>query len=282
MKILITGANGMVARTAAMVCGKFGDEVIALDRTRLDIADCEVVISVIGDEKPDAVLNCAAFTNVDLAEKEEAACYAANADGPENLAVACKENGAVLVTISTDYVFGGKKNGFYTEEDTPDPISVYGRSKYEGELRAAAANPAAVIVRSGWIYGSGGNNFLSKIPEMLAGRQSFTAIGDVFGTPTNANDLAHRLRELAVSNASGIFHIANTGDGTTYHGFAAAVCEAIGADPALITKISGTELERPAPRPCNSRLASVRSEKFEPMPYWADSLRNYLASPLVS
>ncbi|MBX3289007.1 MAG: dTDP-4-dehydrorhamnose reductase [Acidobacteria bacterium] len=282
MKILITGANGMVARTMANICEKLGDEVVALDRARLNIADREAVMSVIGGESPDAVLNCAAFTNVDLAEKEEAACYAANADGPENLAMACKESGSALVTISTDYVFGGKKEGFYTEEDTPDPISVYGRSKYEGELRTEAAYPAAVTVRSGWIYGSGGINFLSKIPEMLAENKPFTAIDDVFGTPTNANDLALRLRELALSNASGIFHVANTGDGTTYHGFAAAVCDVIGAERELITKISGAELERPAPRPCNSRLASIRSEKFEPMPHWADSLRNYLASPLVS
>ncbi|MBX3244199.1 MAG: dTDP-4-dehydrorhamnose reductase [Acidobacteria bacterium] len=281
MKILITGSNGMVARTAAQVCRELGDEVVALDRARLNIADREAAMSVIDLEKPDAVINCAAFTNVDLAETEEAACYAANADGPENLALACKESGSAFVSISTDYVFGGKKEGFYTEEDTPDPISVYGRSKYEGELRTEAAYPAAIIVRAGWIYGPGGINFLSKIPEMLEEKKPFTAIGDVFGTPTNSYDLALRLRELALSKASGIFHLANIGEGTTYYGFAATACDVIGAKSELVSKIKGADLDRPAPRPVNSRLASVRPGSFDPMPHWLTSLRGYL-SPFVS
>lgn len=279
MKVLITGAKGMVARTAANLCRSLGDDVVAFDRKQMDISDREAVRFAVEHERPDAVLNCAAFTNVDLAETEEKPCYAANADGPENLALACKATGAALVTISTDYVFGGKKEGFYNEDDIPDPISVYGRSKYEGEVRVTEANPSAIIIRSGWIYGPKGINFLSKIPEMLFEKRAFTAIDDVFGTPTNSRDLAFRMRELAASKAAGIFHIANTGNGTTYYGFASKVCEIIGADASLVTKIRDADLERPAPRPVNSRLTSIRRGMFEPMPHWADSLKNYLSSP---
>ncbi len=186
MKIIITGANGMVARSAIEHCRQLGDDVVACSRQDLDISDAERTLSVIRSEQPEAVINCAAYTDVDGAESNEAACYAANADGVENLANACKAADARFVTISTDYVFDGTKTDFYTQRDTPNPQGLYARSKLEGEIRARYAYARSVIVRSGWIYGSGGTNFLSKIPSLLSEGRSIKAINDAYGTPTYA------------------------------------------------------------------------------------------------
>src|SRR5688572_11822079 len=204
MTVLITGANGMVARAAVKYCRTLGDDVAALTHGELEISDRESVFAAFERTRPSIVLNTAAYTNVDGAETNDKDCYAANAAGPENLAAASREYGAAFVTISTDYVFDGKKEGFYTEADEPNPQGVYARSKLEGEQRAAAVNPDAAIVRSGWIYGEGGTNFLSQIPELLGRGKKITAITDSFGTPTYAFDLAARLRELAEVNAKGI------------------------------------------------------------------------------
>ena len=278
MKVLITGANGMVARAVAAHCSMIGDEVHAMTRADLDISRREKVFEVLGVVRPDAVINCAAYTDVDGAESNEEAAYAANAEGPENLAASTLEFGTALVTISTDYVFNGTKEGFYTEADPPDPQSTYARSKYEGELRSAAANPSSVIVRSGWIYGHRGTNFLSVLPDLVRRGQRFKAIDDSFGTPTFADDLAVRLRELAGMKAAGIHHATNSGDGTSYYDFALAVVEAMKADPQLIDGVSDAEMKRPAARPRNSRLRSERSSDLGLLPLrdWQDALTDYL------
>jgi dTDP-4-dehydrorhamnose reductase len=275
MKILITGANGMVARAAIAHCTSLGDDVIGLTRAELDISDSYAVQAKVADVDPDAVLNCAAFTDVDSSESNEVTAYAANADGPENLAIACREVGARFLTISTDYVFDGEKDGFYVEDDLPNPLSVYGKSKYEGEQRAVAANPEAIIVRSGWIYGPGGTNFLSVMPGLLGEGKSLTAVSDSLGTPTYAVDLVSRMREIIELDGGGIFHITNAGAGTTYYGFGQKICEIKDFDQSLLTPITDAELKRPAQRPANSRLASLR-EEFEPLPHWSDSLEAYL------
>lgn len=275
MKVLVTGANGMVARATIAHCTSLGDEVIGLARTELDIANRDEVLAVVDSIRPSAVLNCAAFTDVDGSEISEVKAYAANADGPENLAAACKQFGSRFLTISTDYVFDGDKDGFYVEDDLPNPLSVYGKSKYEGELRAAAANPDVIIVRSGWIYGPGGTNFLSVMPRLLGEGKSLTAVSDSLGTPTYAVDLVRRMRELLKQESRGIFHITNTGEGTTYYGFGQKICEIKGFDPSLLAPITDAELKRPALRPANSRLASSK-EEFEPLPLWSDSLEKYL------
>lgn len=278
MRVLITGANGMVARAAIGHCTALSDEVIAVSHGELDVSQREKVFKTIEGTAPEAVLNCAAFTDVDGAETNEDAAYAANAAGPENLAAACKEFGATLVTISTDYVFDGTKDGFYTQDDQPNPQSAYARSKYEGELRSAAANPQSIIVRSGWIFGHGGTNFLSVVPELAAKGKRFKAIADSFGTPTFADDLAVRLRQLAVARAAGIFHATNSGDGTTYYQFAVTAAEALGAGSRMIERVSNTELKRPAARPRNSRLKCIRSNEvgLAPLRDWIEALNAFL------
>lgn len=278
MKILITGANGMVARAAARHCGETGDEVVSLNRGDLDIGDSEAVITALDHVRPDALINCAAYTDVDGAEVHQEAAFAANSAGVANLAEACKAVNAAFVTISTDYVFDGAEPGFYTQRHTPNPQGVYARSKREGEVRAFDAYPRSVIVRSGWIYGDGGTNFLSVMPKLLRAGQPITTINDSFGTPTFALDLATRLRELAAADLPGVYHVTNSGEGTSYFGFAEEVCEIGGFDKALLQPTSHTELKRPAPRPVSSKLRCLISEKlgFKPMRNWEDALAEFV------
>jgi dTDP-4-dehydrorhamnose reductase len=279
MKILITGANGMVARAAIKYCRSIGDDVIELTRQELDISNRDAVFEALVIYQPDAVLNCAAFTDVDGAESRPEAARDTNTNGVRFLAEGAKEYRAKFVTISTDYVFDGSKMDFYTENDVPNPRGVYAVTKYEGELAAAAANDEAVIVRSGWIYGHGGTNFLSVMHQLLADRKKIKAISDAYGTPTFANDLAGRLRELAALNATGIFHATNSGPGTSYLGFAEKVCEIAGFDKGLIEPVSNNDLKRPAPRPVSSKLASVRIEGLglAPLPDWESALAKFLS-----
>lgn len=280
MKILVTGANGMVARAAAKYCRSIGDEVTALSRSELDIADHRSVTGVLGDVRPDAVLNCAAYTNVDGAETEKQRSYDANATGVENLAEACRRIEARFVTISTDYIFDGSKTGFYTQRDTPQPRGVYAQTKYYGEILARNTYARSIIVRSGWIFGSGGTNFLSVVERLLAEGKSIKAISDAYGTPTYAADLARRLRELAELDLPGVYHVTNSGEGTSYLGFAQEVGTIGGLDTQLIEPVSMKELSRPAPRPASSKLACLFSERLglSPLPDWKEALESYLTA----
>lgn len=269
----------MVARAAREYCEKIGDDVVALTRAELDIADEAAVRAAVAELRPDAILNLAAFTDVDGAESRAEACNAANVEGVRNLALAAAEHGVRFVTVSTDYVFSGEKDGFYTEDDVPEPKGVYAVSKYEGERAAAEANPEAVIVRSGWIYGRGGTNFLSVMHRLLGEGKAIKAISDAFGTPTYGADLARRMRELAASDFTGVIHVTNSGEGTSYAGFAKKLAELGGFDSGLIEEVSGETLKRPAPRPRNSRLATVRDAKnLGALPDWEDALKRFLLS----
>lgn len=279
MKILITGANGMVARAAIKYCRSIDDDVIELTRQELDISNRDAVFEALVIYQPDAILNCAAFTDVDGAESRPEAARDTNTNGVRFLAEAAKDYRARFVTISTDYVFDGSKKDFYTENDVPNPRGVYAITKYEGELAAAQVNDEVAIVRSGWIYGHGGTNFLSVVHKLLADGKNIKAISDAYGTPTFAHDLARRLRELAARKDSGIFHVTNSGPGTSYLGFAEKVCEIGGFDKGLIEPVSNNDLKRPAPRPVSSKLASVRIEKLglAPLPDWETALADFLS-----
>jgi dTDP-4-dehydrorhamnose reductase len=280
MKVLITGANGMVAKATIKYCKNIGDEVSGFTRQQLDIADFKQVNEIFTQEKPGAVINCAAYTDVDGSETNIETCYKANAIGVENLALACKKIDAKFVTISTDYVFDGTNEGFYTQQDTPNPISVYGKAKLDGEQRVKNAYARSIIVRSGWIYGNHGTNFLSVMHNFLADGKNIKAIFDSYGTPTFADDLALRLRELAELDLPNIYHVTNSGEGTSYAGFAEKVCEIKGFDKNLLEYAKSESLKRPAPRPKNSKLACLFSEKIglKPLPNWEESLAKFLGT----
>ncbi len=278
MKILITGGNGMVARATAAYCRSIGDEVFSFTRQDLDISSAEEVKAAFEKLRPEAVINCAAYTNVDGAESDRSAAEAVNSLGPEILANACRSIDSGFVTISTDYVFDGQFDGFYTQRDTPHPLGIYGKTKLEGERRASNAYARTVIVRSGWIYGAGGTNFLSVMRRMLAAGGKVKAIADSFGTPTYAADLAKRLRELAELNVPGIFHVTNEGEGSSFASFAEELCRITGSDPTLVVPVSHSELQRPAPRPTSSKLACLYSRAFglRPLPEWKEALNTFV------
>jgi len=273
MKVLITGAGGMVGTALRELCEASGDTVYAYDRGNLDITNAEDVWRRVDNAKPDAVINCAAWTDVDGCETDEKRAFAVNAHGPENLARASREMNATFVTISTDYVFDGTKEGFYTEEDKPNPLSVYGRAKFEGEQRSQETNDTSIVVRTGFIFGRGGKNFLSTIIERARRRESIKAIVDSYGTPTYARDLSQRLRELAELKRGGIFHVTNSGGGASYMEFAreAIKCADLGEPP--IEEVLTESLKRPAPRPQNSRLGSILG--LAPLPNWHDALARF-------
>ena len=278
MKILITGANGMVAQATAKHCRSLGDETLALTRQELNIANEKAVLDAFEREKFDAVINCAAYTDVDGSETNQQLCWGANAVGVENLATAAKAIDCAFVTISTDYVFDGANEGFYTQRDTPNPQGIYAHSKYLGENLARKIYARSIVVRSGWIYGHGGTNFLSVMHNLLAEGKSIKAIYDSFGTPTFADDLARRLREVAELDLPCIYHVTNAGDGTSYAGFAEKVCEIKGFDKGLLERTPAENLKRPAPRPKSSKLACLFSDRFglKPLPHWEDSLAEFL------
>ncbi|MEZ5429528.1 MAG: dTDP-4-dehydrorhamnose reductase [Pyrinomonadaceae bacterium] len=279
MKILITGANGMVAGAALRHCRSLGDEAVGMTRQELDISDREAVFETFERERFDAILNCAAYTDVDGAEADPEICYRVNADGVENLALGAGRIDAGFVTISTDYVFTGDKTDFYTQRDTPVPLkSVYSESKLEGERRARDAYARSIIVRSGWIFGPGGTNFLSVMHRLLAEGKNIKVINDSFGTPTYAAHLARRMRELAELDLPCVFHVTNSGGGTSYEGFARKVCRLRGFDESLLESVSHKDLRRPAPRPLSSKLKCLFSQKFglAPLPGWEEALAEFL------
>jgi dTDP-4-dehydrorhamnose reductase len=236
-------------------------------------------MQTVQDDRPDIVINCAAWTDVDGCEGDKDRAFAANACGPENLAAAARKAGSGLVTISTDYVFDGKKAGFYTQRDHPNPESVYGMAKLEGERRAQLMYARTIVVRTGFVFGRGGTNFLSRILERARAGERLTAISDAYGTPTYARDLAGRLRELAQLDLPGTFHAVNAGDGVSYEEFAIAALDAGGLSQTEVESVEMDSLNRPAPRPRNSRLRCVLSEAIglAPLPFWKDSLREFVA-----
>ncbi|HET6669853.1 MAG TPA: dTDP-4-dehydrorhamnose reductase, partial [Pyrinomonadaceae bacterium] len=263
---------------------KIGDQVMAHSRQSLDITDRELVLRTISEEKPDVVINCAAWTDVDGCEFDSERAFLNNAEGPENLALACQRFSAAFATISTDYVFDGKKAGFYTQADEPNPLSVYGQSKLAGEERARIANPTAIVVRTGYVFGSGGRNFLSTVIARVLRGEKLKAISDARGTPTFADDLAMRLRELGTKKTSGIFHVVNSGDGASFEDFVRLALKLVGRDPAMFEPVSVASLDRPAPRPANSCLRCLRSASVQlsPMPEWENALQRFVAREIES
>lgn len=282
MKILIAGANGMVGRACTVHGATLSHEIHAHTRRTLDIADSSNVREVFERERPDAVINCAAWTDVDGCEKDAARAFLQNAEAVENLAVCCRTVGASLITISTDYVFDGTKEGFYTQRDDPNPQSIYGVAKLDGERRAAAVNARTMIVRSGWIFGAHGRNFLSKVVPYArdaeqAGKR-LQAINNSFGTPTFADDLAARLFELAERDLPGFYHVTNAGAGASFYEFARHAFDAAQLQDVQIDAVSMDDLNRPAPRPRNSRMRCLLSEAIglAPLPHWEDALRRFI------
>jgi len=277
LRVLITGAGGMVGRALVAHCQALGDEVSAHERASLDITNADEVYVTVERVRPEAVINCAAWTDVDGCELNPERALTVNAEAVETLALASRQVGASFVTISTDYVFAGDKEGFYTQRDDPEPQSAYGMSKLQGERRAQVVSARTVIVRTGWVFGPGGKNFLTTVLMRARRGEQLTAIGDAHGTPTYAPHLAARLRELAALDLPGVYHVTNSGDGTSFAGFARAAIELAGNKAATVTEVSMDSLQRPAPRPRNSRLRCLLSAAIglASLPDWQAALSEF-------
>ena len=277
MKVLVTGAGGMVGTFLADYCRGRGDEVIPLDRQALDITTDDGVRELLQRRLPETVINCAAWTDVDACEGDPQRAFEVNARGPEVLAANCRLIGASFITISTDYVFDGTRAGFYDQRDDPNPISIYGRAKLDGERRAQQACARTLVVRTGFIFGKGGRNFLSTVIDRARRNEALTAIRDTYGTPTYAGDLARRLRELAQLDLPGTYHVVNRGEAASYYQFAVAAMTASGCDPATVMPVSADDLNRPAARPRNSGLRCLLSEAIglDPLPTWQEALKEF-------
>ncbi len=259
MRILVTGAAGQVGRELPAVLD--GHEVIALARSEFDLADRDAVEQVIGSVLPEAVINCAAYTDVDGCETNVEQAMAVNALGVRHLAVAASRVGAHVVHVSTDYVFPGDKDGPYDEWDTPAPRSVYGRSKFGGEIELARHASSWTLVRTSWVFGRGGKgqrgkNFVDTILGRARDGQPLRVVDDQRGCPTYAPDLAATLARLAVGRRAGLYHVTNQG-ACTWFDLARAAVEEAGLDPELVAPTTSGEFVRPAPRPANSVLADT-------------------------
>ena len=274
MKIVVTGSRGLLGGAVAEHFANSGDSVIALDREQLDISNRDAVRQVLEKERPDYIINAAAWTDVDGCETDTARNIAVNALGPGNLALESRRIGAGLVTVSTDYVFEGTKEGFYTQRDDPGPLSEYGKAKLHGERLAQVSNARTLVGRVGWLFGVGGRNCLSKMPELSANGAAIKAISDSFGTPTYAPHMAARLRELVTLDLPGTYHMANGGDGTSYADFARQ------AGCTNVEEISAATLNRPAPRPLNSSLRCLLQPALglEPLPDWREAVQEFIAA----
>ncbi len=278
MKVLITGAAGLVGAALTRHCRASGDEALAFDREGLDITDERAVREAFKSLRPDAAVNCAAWTDVDGCELDPQRAFLVNSQGVETLATAARLVGASFVTVSTDYVFDGRReNYFYTQRDDPHPLSAYGAAKLEGERRAQSASARTSVVRTGWVFGAGGRNFLATVVERARRGEHLRAISDSYGTPTYAPDLAARLRELAGMDLPGVYHVVNAGEGASYEGFARAALQAAGLHDAQIEAVQTDSLHRPAPRPRNSRLRCLLSEALglPPLRDWRAALAEY-------
>jgi dTDP-4-dehydrorhamnose reductase len=281
--MLVTGSGGMVGRAVCEHCHSLGDRVVSYSHQDLDVGDFNTIMKTLRDEQPDVVINCAAWTDVDGCELQPELAYETNAQGPENLATACREIDAVLVTISTDYVFDGRKEGFYTQRDQPNPESVYAMSKLEGERRAQEAYVRTIVVRTGFIFGPGGTNFLSTLVDRARRGEKITAITDAYGTPTYSLDLAMRLRELSELDLPGVYHVVNQGEGVSFAEFARQAIEIAGCDDVEVQLVSMDSLKRAATRPRNSRLRCLLSEAIglPALRDWRSALREYLEQPVT-
>lgn len=276
--ILVVGANGMLGRDLIALLGDRGKGV---DIAEIDITSPESVLTVIGDLKPEVVINCAAYTDVDGCESNVEMAMAVNGEGVGYLAMACRDSGALLVQISTDYIFDGGKGTPYLEDDAPCPLSVYGESKLAGEMNAAFCQEY-LIVRTQWLYGLHGKNFVETMLRLGSEKDELTVVDDQIGSPTWTVDLARAIIALIDGGCRGIYHAANS-EYCSWNGFAKAIFEEAGLN-VLVRPMTTTELNRPARRPLYSTLECSKltgDTGFAPQS-WRSALREYLKQRTAS
>ncbi|MFJ9735682.1 dTDP-4-dehydrorhamnose reductase [Streptomyces sp. NPDC101169] len=282
MRWLVTGASGMLGQDTVRELRERGEDVTGLDRTALDIAEPGSVRQAFDDHRPDVVVNCAAYTAVDDAETDEARALRVNGEGPRLLARACAAHGARLVHVSTDYVFSGEaRDTPYPEDHTPAPRTAYGRTKLAGERAVLAEHPGgAVVLRTAWLYGAHGRNFVRTMLELEARRDTLDVVDDQRGQPTWSADVAALVADLGAGDARGVLHATNSGEATWFE-LAREVFRLAGADPERVRPTDSRSFPRPAPRPAYSVLGHARWREtgLEPPRDWRSAL--YEALPHI-
>ena len=272
MRILITGAQGQLG--AALQRTLAGEDLVLKDLPEFDLTNpsCEAQIR---RANPDVILHVGAYTNVDQSERHPDVAHAVNAQGTIRVAQAAKAVNARLIYVSTDYVFDGTKTSPYHEQDQPHPLNHYGRSKYEGEQAVLTICPDGLVVRTAWLFGHEGHNFVKTIMRLAGERPLLEVVADQRGCPTYAEDLAPALEQLARGDLQGICHVTNRGDSSWYE-FAQAIVRQTGAQVA-VRPISTTEAGRPAKRPAYSVLSQERFASHYPvLPDWQDALSRFM------
>jgi len=282
MRVLVTGAAGQLGQDMVLLLQKEGHQVLGCDRQEMDITDLDQCMEVIGRFAPDAIIHCAAHTAVDAAESDIDSAYLINATGTRNVALAAERASAKLVYISTDYVFDGLGSQPYHEYDNTDPKSIYGKSKRAGEILAQSLSSKYFIVRTSWVYGKYGNNFVKTMLKLGQEKPLLKVVNDQKGSPTYTVDLARFLLELIQTEKYGVYHASNSEACTWYEFTEAILAEArdiLGLSFTAKLEPCGTEeFPRPAPRPRNSVLEhlSIRTNGFQDLRPWREGLRDFL------
>ncbi|MGF6409850.1 dTDP-4-dehydrorhamnose reductase [Paraburkholderia sp. MM5482-R1] len=284
--ILVTGVNGQLGYELARTLQGLGN-VVAVDRSRLDLSNLDQIRSVVRDLRPALIVNPAAYTAVDKAEEERDLAMRINGEAPGVLAEEAKKLGAALIHYSTDYVFNGTKEGAYVEDDPTDPQNVYGRSKLVGEQAIAASGVNHLVLRTSWVYGTRGKNFLLTMLRLGADRPELKVVADQFGAPTWCNTIATLTAHLCAQSfaaedgakwwdeRSGIYHLC-AGDSTSWHGFASAIFELADLPNRPNTlPIPAADYPTPAKRPANSRMSNDKLARVFGLaaPHWRDALK---------
>ena len=287
MKILITGSNGMLAtqvitdlergytELGEVPAALKGAQLLLADVDTLDITDKAAVESFMEENRPDVVINCAAYTNVDGCESNQDTAFSVNAIGSRNLAIGCENIGAKLVHVSTDYVFRGDEPTPRREYDMPRPISAYGKTKYAGEEFVRQYCKKSFIVRTAWLYGYTGKNFVKTMVWLAKEKGGAKVVNDQHGNPTNAADLSHHLLKIAASEEYGTYHCTGNGECTWYE-FAAEIARLAGYE-GVMSPCTSEEFPTPTKRPAYSSLDNMmlRVTVGDEMRHWKDALKAY-------
>ncbi|MBR1931340.1 MAG: dTDP-4-dehydrorhamnose reductase [Lachnospiraceae bacterium] len=276
MKILVTGVKGQLGYDVVRELEKRGLEAVGVDIEEMDITDADSVNRVIKETNPDAVIHCAAYTAVDAAEDHEELCRKVNVQGTQNIANVCKELDIKMLYISTDYVFSGAGERPWEPDDIRDPQSVYGRTKYEGELAVQNTLDKYFIVRIAWVFGINGKNFVRTMLQLAKTHDTLTVVNDQFGSPTYTYDLSKLLVDMILTEKYGIYHATNEGTCSWYE-FACAIFEEAGLD-IQVKPVTSEEYGAKANRPYNSRMSKEKLSEngFERLPDWRDALKRYI------
>ena len=276
MKIFVTGVKGQLGYDVVNELEGRGIETIGVDIEEMDITDSTSTWAVIKESAPDAVIHCAAYTAVDAAEDNEDICRKVNVEGTQNIAAVCKDLDIPMMYISTDYVFDGQGERPWEPDDKRNPLSVYGQTKYEGELAVQKTLDKYFIVRITWAFGVNGKNFVRTMLRLAETNDKITVVNDQFGAPTYTYDLAVLLADMIVTDKYGIYHATNEGNCSWYE-FAKEIFREADIDMEVIP-VSSNAYNAKAARPVNSRMDKKKLDEngFKRLPEWQDALKRYL------